>query len=127
MGPKKTAKLIRALIKANEDAHEIIENLDAKGIEAVCECLFNLCYSHHLNLPTRNKNKLRHKMHACEKTLRKVCCKSLSPTLKRRLLRKVKELRDILKLAWPAIQSLTQDESNEVNLGEDGSDSISSI
>ena len=127
MSPKKTAKLIRALIKANEDAQEIIDNLDSKGIEAVCECLFNVCYSHHMNLTRRNKNKLRHKMQACEKTLRKVCCKSLSPTLKKRLLRKVEDLRDILKLAWPAIQYLTQDERHEVNLGEDGIDSFSSV
>ena len=108
-----TGSLVRGIIKAKKDAHQVILNLDDKGIDCLCESLFNICYSHHLNLPTCNKNKLRQKMMHQERHLKKVCNKSLKPTLRKKLLVKVEHLCDILKLAWPAIQALTQYEEKE--------------
>jgi len=115
MKPNKTAKLVLAIIKAKEEAADVIEHLDQKGIDALCECLFNICYSHHLNLPTYKKNKLRKKVCPQEKHIKKVFSPSLKPTLRKKLLKKVSELNDILKLAWPAIESLTHHEEDSVS------------
>lgn len=126
---KKTGRLIKAIIKAKKDSSEIIDHLDCKGVDTVCECLFNICYSHHLplKLPVCNKNKLRHKLYSQEKSIKRLCNKSLSPALRKKLLRKVTEISDILKLAWPALQHFTQYEKDSVCAGENGTDSISPL
>ncbi len=115
MNPNKTAKLVLAVIKAKKEATHVIEHLDKKGIDALCECLFNICYSHHLNLPTYKKNKLRKKMCPQEKLIKKIFNPSLTPTLRKKLLKKVSELNDILKLAWPAIESLCHHEEDSIS------------
>ena len=105
---KRTGCLIHALIKANKDASEVIHNLDDAGVNAICECLYNVCYSEHLNLPSCKKNKLRRKIFPREKDLKKICSKSISPTLRKKLLKKMPDLSEILKLAWPSLVKLTQ-------------------
>ena len=84
---KNTAAIIEALAKS-KNIQGVIDSLNDKSINSVCECLYNIIYKD-LNLPPKKLNALRrHIKKKCQaKRLKLICCKK-HPVSKRRELLK---------------------------------------
>lgn len=102
MRAQQSINIIRGLLKCKKHAPDIIRNLDVRGIDALCEAIYNICYSQHLSFKSHTKSKLRKLLNSQRKEINKICKKSVSAVRRKNLLCQIPAL-EILKLGLVAI------------------------
>lgn len=90
------------------DIPKLIDHLDDKSIDSICECCYNIIHTN-FNIPSRKKNKLRNHIKTnCSMQRLKTICDKGTPVFKRRkaLKQEGKGLPAILATAIPLLISL---------------------